>query len=410
MRERQILGEPHPPAGQHSPPDQSLRPGPTVTATLGLGALVLVAHAALVVDGWQMLGLRTQQDPQTKTEIAASAEGTAAAQTAAQSATAPTPPTVRVTQVRWIAADPPAVTRVKPAPPAASGPRPAIRPATPKAMPSPPPTPSPAAAVAATEPLSAETPAPATEASTPVEMAQAPAPLPELEASNATPVPLAAERPTAASLPKAAPPPSAHLDYDVQGTAKGIRYQASGELNWTVKDGRYDARMEVRMFLLGSRVQTSVGTLGPEGLRPERFADIRRGERAAHFERDSGRIRFSNNAPTVELEPGAQDRLSLFLQLAGLLQASPRREGDVIAFQVAGTGGAETWRFEVGPEEVLALPAGEIAARRVVRHPRDTYDTLVEMWFAPSAQHLPVRLRLTQANGDVADQLLRRLP
>lgn len=408
MRERQILGEPHPPAGQHSPPDQSLRPGPTVAATLGLGALVLVLHAALVVDGWQALGLHTQQEPQPKTEIAVGAEGAAAAQTAAQSATAPTPPTVQVTQVRWIAADPPAVTRVKPAPPAASGPRPVTRPAPPKALPPPPPTP--AAAVATAEAPSAETPALATEASTPVDVAQAPAPLPELEASNATPVPLAAERPTAASLPKAAPPPSAHLDYDVQGTAKGIRYQASGELHWTVKDGRYDARMEVRMFLLGSRVQTSVGTLGPEGLRPERFADIRRGERAAHFERDSGRIRFSSNAPTVELQPGAQDRLSLFLQLAGLLQASPRKEGDVIDFQVAGTGGAETWRFEVGPEETLALPAGDIVARRVVRHPRDTYDTQVEMWFAPALHHLPARLRLTQANGDVADQLLRRLP
>ena len=250
----------------------------------------------------------------------------------------------------------------------------------------------------------------APEAATRVDVAQAPAPSPELETASAAPASTTAERSTSAQLPKAAPPPSAQLVYDVQGTAKGIRYQANGELNWTVQGGRYDARMEVKLFLLGSRVQTSVGTLGPEGLRPERFADIRRGERAAHFERDSGRIRFSSNAPTVELQAGAQDRLSLFLQIAALLQASPSKEGDVLAFQVAGTGGAETWRFEVGPEETLALPAGDIAARRVVRHPRDTYDTLVEMWFAPALHHLPVRLRLTQANGDVADQLLRQLP
>jgi len=196
----------------------------------------------------------------------------------------------------------------------------------------------------------------------------------------------------------------------VQGTAKGLSYQASGELSWAVLDGRYDARMEVRLFLLGSRVQTSTGTVGPEGLRPERFADKSRSERAAHFERDTGRIRFSNNAPTVDLQAGAQDRLSLFIQLAGLLQAQARREGDVIAFQVAGSGGAETWHFEVGPEETLALPAGEFVARRVVRRPREPYDTTVEMWFAPALNHLPVRLRLTQANGDVADQLLRGRP
>lgn len=241
-------------------------------------------------------------------------------------------------------------------------------------------------------------------------MAQAPAVVPTEEIASASAPTAPVERATTTPLPAAHPPTSAHLVYEVQGAAKGLRYQADGELIWKLQGDRYEARMEVKMFLLGSRVQTSTGTLGPEGLRPERFADIRRGERATHFERDTGRIRFSSNAPEVALQDGAQDRLSLFLQLAGLLQASPRKEGDTLSFQVAGTGGAETWRFEVGPEETLALPAGAIAARRVVRRPRDTYDTLVEMWFAPSLHHLPVRLRLTQANGDVADQLLRALP
>jgi hypothetical protein len=32
------------------------------------------------------------------------------------------------------------------------------------------------------------------------------------------------------------------------------------------------------------------------------------------------------------------------------------------------------------------------------------------MWLAPGLQHLPVRLRVTQANGDVADQQLRLMP
>jgi len=34
----------------------------------------------------------------------------------------------------------------------------------------------------------------------------------------------------------------------------------------------------------------------------------------------------------------------------------------------------------------------------------------VEVWLAPSMKHLPVRLRISQANGDVADQRLARLP
>lgn len=372
-----------------------------MAVVLVLTALVLAAHAALVVDGWQGWG------PHTASPNAAPAQATheeTAEATAVPAAprTAALPP-VPVTRVRWIEATPKVSEGPRSSPKAAPAPRPRVAPPAPQAL----------AEAGTPEPVAPPPAPPAAEAHPSVEVAQAATPAPEVEPEAeiaSAPIAVAPEQATPAPLPAAFPPPGAHLLYEVVGTAKGIRYQAGGELVWTTQNGRYDARMEVKMFLLGSRVQTSTGTLGPEGLRPERFADIRRGERAAHFERDSGRIRFSSNAPEAELQPGAQDRLSLFLQLAALLQARPGKEGEVLSFQVAGTGGAEVWRFEVGPEETLALPAGEIVARRVVRHPRDPHDTLVEMWFAPSLQHLPVRLRLTQANGDVADQLLRQLP
>jgi len=170
--------------------------------------------------------------------------------------------------------------------------------------------------------------------------------------------------------------------------------------------------MEMKVFLLGSRVQTSTGRVGPAGLSPERFADKSRSEKAAHFDAELGRVRFSNNAPDATLLPGAQDRLSLFLQIAGLLQARPQAyaSGQTIEMQVVGTGDADLWRFEVGDEVTLALPAGEVRARQLKRLPRKEFDSTVEMWLAPGLQHLPVRLRVTQANGDVADQQLSRMP
>ncbi|MDT4870658.1 hypothetical protein FQZ97_1057460 [compost metagenome] len=170
--------------------------------------------------------------------------------------------------------------------------------------------------------------------------------------------------------------------------------------------------MEMRVFLLGSRVQTSTGRVGPTGLSPERFADKSRSEKAAHFDTEQNRIRFSNNAPDAALLPGAEDRLSLFLQIAGLLQARPQAyaSGQTIEMQVAGTGDADIWRFKVGDETTLALPAGEMRARQLVRLPRKEFDSTVEMWLAPDLQHLPVRLRITQSNGDVADQQLSRMP
>lgn len=220
------------------------------------------------------------------------------------------------------------------------------------------------------------------------------------------------KRATPVTLPPAQPPTSTRLDYAVTGRIKGIAYNAEGALDWTVAEGRYSARMEMKVFLLGSRVQTSTGRVGPAGLSPERFADKSRSEKAAHFDAAQQRIRFSNNAPEAVLLPGAQDRLSLFLQLAGLLQARPTAyaTGQTIEMPVVGTGDADVWRFVVGDEVTLTLPAGEMSARHIKRLPRKEFDSTVEMWLAPGLQHLPVRLRVTQANGDVADQRLNRIP
>lgn len=244
----------------------------------------------------------------------------------------------------------------------------------------------------------------------PAKVASPPVEAPVLIAQAPAPKPAAAANAPAATAPPSDPPPTTELNYDVFGQAKGFDYRATGTLSWRREGENYQARMELAMPLLGKRVQTSEGSVGPDGLRPVRFADKRSSERAAHFEREAKRIRFSNNAPEAEWLPGAQDRLSLFMQLAGLMRAQPRQSGDVLSFQVAGVGDAEVWQFEVGALETLRLPAGNIEARLLKRAPRKPHDSTVEVWLAPSLGHLPVRLRIAQPGGDVADQRLARLP
>jgi Protein of unknown function (DUF3108) len=220
------------------------------------------------------------------------------------------------------------------------------------------------------------------------------------------------EQPLAAALPAATPPASAQLAYDVIGKASGLNYSARATLDWRLAAGQYSARMELRVPLLGSRVQTSVGRVEPSGLLPERFADKSRSERAAHFDHARQTIRFSNNRPEAPLQPGAQDRLSLFMQLAGLLRAQPAAypAGRLISLQVAGTSDAETWRFLVGPTETLALPVGPMQALRLVRETREPHDSRVDIWLAPELAYLPVRIRITRDNGDEVDQQLSQMP
>ncbi|RZI64881.1 MAG: DUF3108 domain-containing protein, partial [Variovorax sp.] len=67
--------------------------------------------------------------------------------------------------------------------------------------------------------------------------------------------------------------------------------------------------------------------------------------------------------------------------------------------------------FKVGEEEGLQLPAGDFKARKLTRNARKPYDDTVELWLAPALGYLPVRIKLTQSNGDFADMRLReRLP
>ena len=205
-------------------------------------------------------------------------------------------------------------------------------------------------------------------------------------------------------------PISVRLQFDVLGKIKGFGYTVSGDLTWQQDGRQYQSRYEIGLPLLGSRVQTSQGQIGAGGLMPTRFGDKVKSEQAAHFERGKGLISFSANTPSATLEPGAQDRLSLFMQLASMLAGAPQRypTGTLITLQVVSAREAEPWTFRVDAPETLQIPLGPTPAVRLTRLPRQPYDQQVDLWFAPSMGYLPVRLRVTHPNGDVADQVLRR--
>ncbi|MEY4756681.1 MAG: hypothetical protein RJA34_1579 [Pseudomonadota bacterium] len=203
------------------------------------------------------------------------------------------------------------------------------------------------------------------------------------------------------------PPPSVRMSYQVQLQIKGFSQSANAEMLWTMEGSTYSARLEVRHWLAGSRIQTSTGQITTQGLAPRRFSDKVRSEVAAHFERDKGLVVFSANTPSAPLLPGMQDRLSVFMQLASMLAAAPESvpTGTRLVLPVAGPRAADLWSLTVEGPEPLTLPGGALSAIKLVRMPQKEYDQKLEVWLAPSMGFLPVRIRLTEANGDVADQL-----
>lgn len=200
-------------------------------------------------------------------------------------------------------------------------------------------------------------------------------------------------------------PPPATWRYEVTAQVHRVLVQGRSSLSWQHDGSSYEALFELDVPGLPARRQSSRGQVASSGLEPLRFGEQLRGEQAAHFEREAGRVSFSNNRPAVPLAAGAQDRLSVLLQLGAVLAADPRRAepGTVIGVQTATTREADAWWFTVERAEALQLPAGEMTTVKLVRPPRGEYDQRMELWLAPGKAYVPVRLRLTQPNGDWVD-------
>lgn len=219
-----------------------------------------------------------------------------------------------------------------------------------------------------------------------------------------------AKAPTAAqSQAPVLPPASRRLGFDVSGRAKGFNYSARAELLWQHDGNTYHAHQEIKVMFLGSRSQDSEGRITPRGLEPSRFVDKAKGERSASFDYDQGHASFSSGAPAAPIQRGAQDRLSVFLQLASLMAGAPSHypKGSEIAMTTVSARGADPWTFTVQGEETLELPLGATPAVQLQRMRRKANDQRAQVWLAPGLGYLPVRIRITEPNGDFAQLDLR---
>jgi len=199
------------------------------------------------------------------------------------------------------------------------------------------------------------------------------------------------------------------LQFELSGTSKGVKYSASASISWKHQDNRYQLRHEIQAFLFGNRSQTSAGQLGTTGLLPTRFGDQFRQEQAAHFDRVKGLLIYSANTPSQAIEEGAQDRVSMFVQLAAAMAGTPdlRNVGQQMNFQVVSAKQAEVWTFAVLGTEKVKLPVGEIDSLKLHRVARNEYDQKLDIWLSPAYGYLPARIRITQANGDVIEETLK---
>jgi hypothetical protein len=222
--------------------------------------------------------------------------------------------------------------------------------------------------------------------------------------------------PAQAGVHGAAPstPPAQRLD-----SSAALQLPATVSLNYTSTKGSAQSRMVLswRTQTVGGELtyellyegdngtqQTSTGRINSLGLAPDRFTDkrSRKSQQAAHFDAAARTVTFSNNRPSALWTVGAQDRLSVLVQLAGIVQGQSRAlvAGQTIDVPVATTDELELWRFEVQPTDP-EMPN----AVKLLRRPRRAFDAQIELWLSESVQFMPVRMRQTDSSG-VTDQRL----
>lgn len=215
-------------------------------------------------------------------------------------------------------------------------------------------------------------------------------------------------------------PPSAELHYLIKAKQKGIPVSGEANVKWQVTEKSNEAKdkqsysviTETRVMLFGKILDaSSYGNIDEHGLAPDKFVEKRFGKRESvtRFDRVGKSIQFTDSSENYPIKGGEQDRTSATWQLVALARATPDKfiAGSEWKMFVAGRRDAEPWSFKVAGAENLSTTLGELATIHIIKAPPpDSKEQQLEIWLAPKLEWYPVRLKFSDADGDVVDQLI----
>ncbi len=202
------------------------------------------------------------------------------------------------------------------------------------------------------------------------------------------------------------------LHYKVFGSVNQLTYHASSSLRFEPQaDSGYTVGYKVGAFLLGNRQQISQGQIAPSGLEPRRFTDQSRRTQVTQVNAEQQTVKLPANPSEQPWTPGAQDRLSVFVQLGAWVAAAPAtfEKGRAFRVPVWSSRETETWLVVAQGPENIPTPYGERQAIRLTRMPLGPNDARLDMWFVPPWGALPVRIEMVEANGNRAEQTLSEI-
>lgn len=207
-----------------------------------------------------------------------------------------------------------------------------------------------------------------------------------------------------------------------QTTSGWIRYRVfKGTRGFEVGQARHSWEITANRYALVSVTETSglaglfypvkitlqsQGQFSSEGFVPETFRTLRQGEttqESADFDWPHQQVRLARDGKDRPLLPGSQDMVSFPFQLA---------------YQVAQLGGErhfpmsvvtgkryDAFHFEWLDEGMLETPAGTLKTLHLKAIAPGSHADTTEVWLAEAYQYLPIKIRFTDRNGDVFEQV-----
>jgi len=218
------------------------------------------------------------------------------------------------------------------------------------------------------------------------------------EAHPAPANPQLAAKPVPVNLPPDSWPTDTRLSYRLLGHYRGP-ISGDARVQWQRDGGRYQVRVELDLGNVTIYSMTSQGVATPLGLEPSLYEEKRLGSKPVHIAMEATQLKLQDGA-RVDRPGGVQDTASQFVEL-GHQFATGKASLDVgksVQLWLARPNAVAEWTYDiVGLETLQSQRLGAVPAYHLKPRPlaKPSGPVTAEMWFAPSLQYLPVRIKIT---------------
>lgn len=211
-------------------------------------------------------------------------------------------------------------------------------------------------------------------------------------------------------------PAQVEVVYGVHRGDQGMRLGRTTH-KWRIAKNQYlltsttEATGFISLFYRGRYIMTSQGVLTADGLQPVSFW-IQRGQsndrtESAEFNWEEKILDYGKGTErhNVSINPGTQDQLSVFYQLA---LTAPHSSG--LRFALTTGRKLNQYTYQVVGEETLDTALGKLKTQRLSRVTgKVDSNESSDIWLALDYHYLPVRFRLGTRDGEVLDHWIVEL-